>query len=106
KRLPVERELLVFRIIQELVNNYLKHSHGAFMHLTQNCSKEHLYIRLHHDGSGIIQADYDRLNYMGMGLGLKNIASRVKVLQAKILFDYDTSSSYYKITIEVPLETD
>ncbi len=102
-RMVVDKELLVFRIIQELVNNYLKHSQGKFLHLTQNVTKDNLYIRLHHDGKGIVQADYEHLNFMGLGLGLKNIASRVNVLHGKIYFEYDNNSSYYKITIEVPL---
>src|SRR5690606_16201549 len=102
-RMPVDKELLVFRIVQELVNNYLKHSQGKFLHLTQNVTKDNFYIRLHHDGKGIVQTDYEHLNFMGLGLGLKNIASRVNVLHGKIFFEYDNNSSYYKITIEVPL---
>src|SRR5690606_12399343 len=35
-RLKVDAELLILRIIQELVNNILKHSHAGFIHLTQN----------------------------------------------------------------------
>lgn len=103
-RIPVDKELLVFRIIQELINNFIKHSQGKFLHLTQNCSKDNLYIRLHHDGKGIVQADYEHLNFMGLGLGLKNIASRVTVLEGKIFFEYDTNSAYYKVTLEVPLK--
>src|SRR4029079_4090734 len=68
-RLKVEQELLVFRIIQELVNNILKHSNAGFIHLTQNNSGNNLYIRLHHDGKGIIQAEFDKLNHSAQGLG-------------------------------------
>src|SRR3954470_22966349 len=35
-RLKPEKELIVFRVIQELVNNILKHSNSSFIHLTQN----------------------------------------------------------------------
>src|SRR5215207_1800743 len=48
-RLKVDQELLVFRIIQELVNNIIKHSNAGFIHLTQNANGNNLYIRLHHD---------------------------------------------------------
>src|SRR5947208_13765088 len=34
QRLKLEQELLVFRILQELVANVLKHSNSAFIHLT------------------------------------------------------------------------
>lgn len=103
-RLKVEQELLVFRIIQELVNNVFKHSNAGFIHLTQNVSGSNMYFRLHHDGSGIVQADFEKLNHSALGLGLKNIASRIKVLKGRIFFEIDPSHTYYKVTVEVPIE--
>ncbi|MBP6022457.1 sensor histidine kinase [Ferruginibacter sp.] len=103
-RLKVEQELLVFRIIQELVNNVFKHSNAGFIHLTQNVSGSNMYLRLHHDGAGIVQADFEKLNHSALGLGLKNIASRVKVLNGRIFFEIDPSHTYYKVTIEVPMD--
>ena len=102
ERLTGEREMLAFRVVQETINNIIKHSNAGFIHLTQNVSDNNLYIRIHHDGKGIIQTEYDKLNYMGNGLGLKNIASRMKVLNSKIMFEIDSSSTYYKITLEIP----
>lgn len=104
ERLKVEQELLVFRVIQELVNNILKHSNAAFIHLTQNASNNNIYIRIHHDGKGIVQSEFDKLNYYSHGLGLKNIASRMKVLGGRILFEIDSSHTYYKVTLEIPKE--
>src|SRR5574338_353436 len=83
QRLRPEQELLIFRVIQELVNNILKHSNASFIHVTQNYNADRFFIRLHHDGRGITQADGERLNKSALGLGLKNIQSRAKVLQAK-----------------------
>jgi two-component system, NarL family, sensor kinase len=103
-RLKVEQELLVFRIVQELVNNIFKHSNAGFIHLTQNVSGGRMYFRLHHDGNGILQADFEKLNTSALGLGLKNISSRVKVLQGRIFFEIDPSHTYYKVTVEVPVE--
>lgn len=104
ERLKVEQELLVFRIIQELVNNIIKHSNAGFIHLTQNANNNHIYIRLHHDGRGIVQSEFDKLNHASQGLGLKNIASRIKVLNGRILFEIDSSQTYYKVTLEIPKE--
>lgn len=103
-RLKLEQELHIFRVVQELVNNIMKHSNAGFIHLTQNANATHSYFRLHHDGQGIIQTEFDRLNHTSGGLGLKNIASRVKVLNGRILFEIDPSHTYYKVTIEVPKE--
>jgi signal transduction histidine kinase len=104
QRLKVEQELLIFRIIQELVNNIIKHSNAGFIHLTQNINGNKMFLRLHHDGKGIVQAEFDKLNQLAQGLGLKNIASRMKLLHGKIYFEIDPSETYYKVTLEVPRE--
>ena len=101
-RLKPEKELIVFRVIQELVNNILKHSSSSFIHLTQNTQNGSCLLRVHHDGRGIVQADFEKLNKSNIGLGLKNISSRLKVAQGNILFEKDASQTYYKITIEIP----
>ncbi|MBL7738535.1 MAG: two-component sensor histidine kinase [Chitinophagaceae bacterium] len=101
-RLKPEKELVVFRIVQELVNNILKHSNSSFIHLTQNVHGDKFYLRIHHDGRGIVQADFDKLNKSNVGLGLKNISSRLRVVQGSIVFEKDISQTYYKVTIELP----
>jgi len=104
ERLKLDRELIIFRIIQELLNNILKHSNASFIHLTQNFQGENCYIRIHHDGKGLIQSDFEKLNKSKTGLGLKNISSRLRVVQGKIHFEKDPSQTYYKVTIEIPRE--
>jgi signal transduction histidine kinase len=106
ERLKPENELIIFRIIQELVNNILKHSNASFIHLTQNTSGQRFFIRLHHDGRGLTQADFEKLGKSNVGLGLKNIQSRLKVLQGRIFFEKDMSQTYYKVTIELNREDD
>jgi signal transduction histidine kinase len=102
ERLHPDQELIIFRVIQELINNILKHSNSSFIHLTQNISGSKLYIRMHHDGKGLTQSDFEKLNKSSGGLGLKNIQSRLKLLQGRIFFEKDMSQTYYKVTIEVP----
>jgi signal transduction histidine kinase len=104
ERLKPEIELIVFRVIQELINNILKHSNSSFIHLTQNVQDGMFVLRIHHDGRGIVQADFEKLNKSNIGLGLKNISSRLKVAQGKIFFEKDLSQTYYKVTMEVPKE--
>lgn len=104
QRLQLEQELLVFRIIQELVTNIIKYSKSGFIHLTENINGNNVYFRIHHDGKGIIQSEFEKLSHNSSGLGLKSIQSRVKVLNGRIFFERDSSHTYYKITIEVPKE--
>src|SRR5687768_18002398 len=102
ERLLPDQELIIFRVIQELINNILKHSNASFIHLTQNLSGNKLYIRMHHDGRGLTKTDFDKLNKSNQGLGLKNIQSRLRLLHGRIYFEKDMSQTYYKVTIEIP----
>ena len=104
ERLKPEIELIVFRVIQELINNILKHSNSSFIHLTQNNHDDLFILRIHHDGRGIVQADFEKLNKSNIGLGLKNISSRLRVAQGRIFFEKDPLQTYYKVTIEIPKE--
>jgi signal transduction histidine kinase len=38
-----------------------------------------------------------------MGLGLKNIQSRIKVLHGGISFEKDISQTYFKVTLDIPV---
>ena len=105
-RLRAEKELIVFRIIQELVNNIMKHSNASFLHLTQHKGEENMLIRLHHDGRGLTQEDFVRLSKSNVGLGLKNIQSRLKVIHGDILYEEDASQSFFKVTIDIPREVE
>lgn len=102
ERLKTEKELIVFRIVQELINNTLKHSNSSFIHLTQNMHGNNFVLRMHHDGRGIVQSDFEKLTKSNIGLGLKNITSRLKVAHGKIYFEKDPSQTYYKVTVEIP----
>ena len=101
-RLKGEKELLVYRMVQELINNILKHSNASFIHITQNMHSSHFILRIHHDGRGIVQSDFEKLTKSNIGLGLKNISSRCRVAQGKIFFEKDPSQTYYKVTLEIP----
>jgi two-component system NarL family sensor kinase len=103
-RLKAEKELILFRIIQELINNILKHSKASFIHLTQHDGTDKIIIRLHHDGKGLTQDEFLRFTKFKDGLGLKNIQSRLRVIHSDILYEEDASQSLFKVTIDIPRE--
>jgi signal transduction histidine kinase len=105
-RLKPEKELIVFRVIQELINNILKHSNASFIHLTQHNGEDNIIIRLHHDGKGLTHEDFIKMSKSNVGLGLINIQSRLNVIYGDILFEQDSSQSFFKATIDIPKESD
>ncbi|HET9056217.1 MAG TPA: ATP-binding protein [Chitinophagaceae bacterium] len=105
RRLKNDEELSVYRIIQEIVNNILKHSNASFIHLTQNKTDESFFIRIHHDGYGLTQTEFEKLKNKPQGLGLKNIQSRVSLLKGQLFFEKDPSQTYYKVSLELPSDS-
>lgn len=106
ERLKPEQELLIFRVIQELVNNILKHSNSSFIRVTQNYCDDKFVIFIQHDGKGLTQPEFEKLNRSSTGLGLKNIQSRMRVLQGNINFEKDSSNTFFKVTLEIEVENE
>lgn len=77
-------ELILFRVINELINNTIKHSKAKNANLTISLNNEQLVVKYNDDGSGfdvnnILEADKS-------GMGLNNIIQRVKTANGTITF--------------------
>lgn len=96
-QLSEEQSFHIFRIVQELVQNIVKHA-DATQAIVQTSMNEGLfYITVEDDGRGF---DYT-LALKQEGMGLKNILARVKVLKGKL--DYKTSADKgTSVMIEFP----
>ncbi len=75
--LPLEKELQVLRIVQELVANSLKHAETKQINLLLRFSIKGVALAFSDKGKGF---DFKQIKE---GLGLRNIESRVQVLQGK-----------------------
>jgi signal transduction histidine kinase len=97
-----ETDLAVYRIIQELVNNILKHAHAKNIDLHSELLANVLCIRLHHDGNGLTQQEFEELRFKPEGLGLKNIQNRIILLKGKIHFEKNNlQDAVIKLSIPV-----
>ena len=70
------KELHLFRILQELINNSIRHGKAKNINLVLETSNSKLYLNYSDDGIGF-DTKRDKLK---KGLGLKNIESRVELL--------------------------
>lgn len=105
-RLKAEKELIIFRVIQELTNNIFKHSNSSFINLTEEENEDKIIIILTHDGKGLTQEDFIQKAKSSVGLGLKNIQSRLKVIFGNIYFEQEATKFFYKVTIDIPKDED
>ncbi|HQE11551.1 MAG TPA: sensor histidine kinase [Flavipsychrobacter sp.] len=77
---PPDIELLIFRIIQESLNNTIKHAKANTVVVTLDYRVDHVYILIKDDGIGF-DTNSPKLS---KSLGLMNIATRAKLLNAKL----------------------
>ncbi|WP_296705905.1 sensor histidine kinase, partial [Algoriphagus sp.] len=74
QEIPKEVELMIYRIIQELINNITKHAEAGSIIVQLSIHENELFISVEDDGCGFdVQETSD-------GIGLKNIKSRVAYL--------------------------
>lgn len=102
RRFSEEKEMIIYRIALELLNNILKHSAAGFIDIQQVWYQQQYQLLITHDGKGLTQQDYGRLNNRPEGMGLKNIASRIRLLEGTILFEKELNKDIYSVKIIIP----
>ncbi len=88
-------ETHIYRIIQELVNNVVKHSKATEADVRINYERPNIIISVRDNGTGF-PADKT-----SNGIGLSNIESRIRFLNAKIKKSSNTQGSHFIISINL-----
>jgi signal transduction histidine kinase len=97
-----EINLSIYRIVQELLNNIIKHASATAVQLSAHKSSEELIIELVDNGSGF-QPTRANLTSKQDNLGLKNIASRSQYIDARIQFELiQPKGTKVKIRLKLP----
>lgn len=91
-------ELNCYRIIQELLNNTLKHAEANKVIIKIKSDNENLVIEYEDDGKG---CDPETINSDG-GLGFKNIKSRLSIVSGALSFPFSQQGFKVKICIPYP----
>jgi len=89
-------DLFVFRIVQELVNNSIKHAKAQEIIIQINYLEDLMMITVEDDGEGFA---YNQTQYQGMGL--KNVEYRAQYLKGKFSVD-STPGNGTIMVVEIP----
>lgn len=93
-----QQELTLYRIIQELLNNTVKHAGAEKAELELKWTNNALQLHYKDDGKG-----FDTSNLAtGKGLGLRNIESRARMIHADTSFSA-TSDKGVHFTLTLPI---
>jgi signal transduction histidine kinase len=94
-----EKDVALYRIVQELLNNIFKHSMAGKIHISSTYKNYNLTIELINDGKGLSQENFEKFRYTKNGLGLKNIQNRINLLKGTITFENIANDYHTKIFI-------
>lgn len=98
--LSKEQGLNLYRIVQELIANTLKHANASMLQLDLDLRQDALVLTYTDNGRGI-QEDLLKTK---KGIGTKNIESRVSIVEGEIVYATNQDGSGLRVTIAVPLE--
>ncbi len=88
----------IYRVCQELIHNILKHAACTEIEMDLKRVENQLHILISHNGTGITDAELERLSKNG--LGLNSLKSRVLVLGANL--NYGKSDTGYDVKFQIP----
>lgn len=102
-RLEYSVELGCYRIVQELIQNLIKHAKVELIKIETEIEKGRFYLYLKHNGLGLTEAQFERYMYNSEGIGLKNILNRVNGMRGTINFTSGNKEFNYYIIVSVNL---
>jgi signal transduction histidine kinase len=93
-KLNTEKELNIYRIISELVNNSFKYNNGQNATVQLIYHQDYLFVSVEDDGQ------IENKNENNLGIGLKNVISRLEYLNATII--EKGGQKNYSFVFEIP----
>lgn len=98
ERLDSNTETVLYRVIQECVNNVIKHSGASSLDISLIKDEDGIAATIEDNGRGFDIKDRQKFE----GIGLKNIASRIGYLKGTVDFD-STPDRGTLVAIHVPI---
>jgi signal transduction histidine kinase len=100
QRLDSNIETVFYRVIQECVNNVIKHSGATTLDISITRDSEGISATVEDNGKGFDSSDSEKFE----GIGMKNIITRVGYLKGTVEFD-SASGKGTAVIIHVPVKS-
>lgn len=94
-----EGEMSIYRLVQELVNNIIKHARAGNINIRTISNNDGFGLTIFHDGNGLSQQEYEELRFKKEGMGLKTIQNRVITLKGTLAFSQESNGYYIRLHI-------
>jgi signal transduction histidine kinase len=100
-----KKELILFRIVQEAINNFLKHAESDIIDIKLQFHNRYVSLEIKDYGKGFYLSDHlNNLEY-NSGAGIKNIIKRAGIIGGQIEIQSKINEGTL-IKVEVPYETE
>ncbi|MFK7756622.1 MAG: ATP-binding protein [Flavobacteriales bacterium] len=96
QRIAERKEIALYRIAQELVNNVIKHSGASEVNIQLFRNVKHIMLIVEDNGTGINEEASKK------GIGLMNISSRLDSIKGNVNYEPSPNSGTL-VTIKIPL---
>ncbi len=100
RRFSYAIEVVMYRIIGELIVNSLKHAHARNIHIDLYLEGQNLKLKFIDDGIGF---DLNKPEFEQKGMGYSNILSRIRSLNGTVLF-FTSPGEGLKVEIEITIQ--
>ena len=94
-------ELQLYRILQEVINNLIKHAKPSQISIDVKLTNESYITKITHNGLGISSYMINDIALKKKGIGLRSIESRAQMINATVQYILKTKSESI-INIDVP----
>ena len=78
--IPLQFKLVVFRVVQEALNNIIKHSNASSINISVNYEPEKLIIIVNDNGKGFDTKELE----LNRGIGFRNMVNRMQLIKGSI----------------------
>ncbi len=98
ERLDANTETVLYRVIQESVNNVIKHSQANQLDIQISIEDKEITVTIEDNGKGFDVSNKDNFD----GIGLKNIITRIEFLKGTVEWDSSPGNGTL-VAIHIPL---
>jgi two-component system NarL family sensor kinase len=98
EKLDENIEMVLYRVIQECVNNVIKHAEATHLDISMIKDEDGISVSIEDNGKGFNIKDKNNFE----GIGLKNIITRIQYLKGTVEWDSSIGKGTV-VTIQLPI---
>lgn len=101
-RLEQQQELILFRIVQEILHNTIKHAKATTVHVQVQFEPELFTLTVSDNGIGFDAGKLEAAGYTGFGMGIRNMHNRAKMINTAFNLR-STLGEGVTVTLQLPV---